>query len=109
MIKGWYNLTMKSVKEIFEIIRLGDQKRGVEMLYNLHYTKMYAMAFSVVKRHDLCENVIHDVVYDLLKIETYLFPREGEDAWLHSIVKHQALKVSKQASKDAPLYKDILV
>lgn len=39
-----------TINEIFELLRNGQQHEGVDFLYRYHYTKMYGVAFSIVKK-----------------------------------------------------------
>lgn len=90
---------MKSVREIFTIIREGERERGVEMLYNAHYNKMYAIAFSIVNDRPTSEDIVHNVVYRLLTIDTELFPRGGESSWLYYVIKNESLNFLKNENR----------
>lgn len=51
-----------TVSDIFELLRTGNQREGVDLLYKYHYNKMYAIAFSIVKKEDLSQDIVHNVV-----------------------------------------------
>ena len=38
-----------SFDEIFNLIRMGERKEGVELLYSFHYNKLYGVAFYLLK------------------------------------------------------------
>ncbi len=91
---------MKSMKEIFAIIRAGEIERGVEMLYDVHYNKMYAIAFSIVNDRQTSEDIVHNVVYKLLTLDKELFPRGGESAWLYTVIKNEALTIIRREANE---------
>lgn len=77
------------VNEIFDLLRRGDVKSGVRLLYEKHYDKMYGIAFSVTKKEDSSRDVVQNVACKLLK--TTAFPEKGELSWLYTVVKNEAL------------------
>ena len=42
--------TVASIDEIFSLIRAGERQTGIELLYSLHYNKLYGIAFLFVKK-----------------------------------------------------------
>ena len=80
-----------TVTEIFDLLRSGQQHDGVELLYKHHYNKMYGVAFSIVKKEDVSQDIIHNVIYKLMLLETSKFPSSNELTWLYKVVKNEAL------------------
>ena len=80
-----------TVTEIFDLLRSGKQHDGVELLYKHHYNKMYGVAFSIVKNEDVSQDIVHNVVYKLMLLETSKFPASNELTWLYKVVKNEAL------------------
>ena len=80
-----------TVTEIFDLLRSGKQHDGVELLYKHHYNKMYGVAFSIVKNEDVSQDIVHNVVYKLMLLETSKFPSSNELTWLYKVVKNEAL------------------
>ena len=80
-----------TVSEIFTLMRKGQKSEGVTLLYNNHYNRMFGVAFSMVKNEDISNDIIHNVVYKLLKIEESKLPTSNEFAWLYTVVKNEAL------------------
>lgn len=83
--------TQITVSDIFELLRNGKQHEGVDLLYKYHYAKMYGVAFSIVKKEDISQNIVHNVVYKLLQLEPNKFPSSSELTWLYKVVKNEAL------------------
>ncbi len=82
---------MKSIKQLFDNIRDGNHEHGVEQLYNLHYNKMYALAFAIVKNRQQAEDIVHNTVLKLLRVEPVLFPTAGESTWLYNVIHNEAI------------------
>ena len=80
-----------TVTEIFDLMRSGKQHDGVELLYKHHYNKMYGVAFSIVKKEDISQDIVHNVIYKLMLLETSKFPVSNELTWLYKVVKNEAL------------------
>lgn len=80
-----------TVTEIFDLLRSGQQHEGVELLYKHHYNKMYGVAFSIVKKEDVSQDIVHNVIYKLMLLETSKFPASNELTWLYKVVKNEAL------------------
>lgn len=80
-----------AVNEIFELFRNGKQREGVELLYKYHYNKVYGIAFSIVKKEDISQDIVHNVIYKLMVLETNKFPSSSELTWLYTVVKNETL------------------
>ena len=80
-----------TVTEIFDLLRSGNQRDGVDFLYRYHYNKMYGVAFSIVRKEDVSQDIVHNVVYKLLLLDVSKFPSSNELTWLYTVVKNEAL------------------
>lgn len=80
-----------TVNDIFELLRSGKQHEGVDLLYKYHYNKMYGVAFSIVKKEDISQDIVHNVIYKLMLLETSKFPTSSELTWLYTVVKNETL------------------
>lgn len=80
-----------TVTEIFDLLRSGNQHDGVDFLYRYHYNKMYGVAFSIVRKEDVSQDIVHNVVYKLLLLDVSKFPSSNELTWLYSVVKNESL------------------
>lgn len=80
-----------TVNEIFELLRNGQHHEGVDLLYKYHYNKMYGVAFSIVKKEDISQDIVHNVIYKLMLLETDKFPSSSELTWLYTVVKNETL------------------
>lgn len=83
--------TQIAVNDIFELLRNGKQHEGVDLLYKYHYNKMYGVAFSIVKKEDVSQDIVHNVIYKLMLLETSKFPTSSELTWLYTVVKNETL------------------
>jgi RNA polymerase sigma-70 factor (ECF subfamily) len=52
---------------------------------------MYGVAFSIVKKEDVSQDIVHNVIYKLMLLETSKFPSSNELTWLYKVVKNEAL------------------
>ena len=95
--------TEMTVNEIFELLRNGERHRGVDLLYKHHYNKMYGIAFSIVKKEDVSQDIVHNVIYRLMLLETNKFPSSNELTWLYTVVKNEALMIFRQNKPTVPL------
>lgn len=93
------------LNEIFDLLRSGDRKAGVRLLYEKGYDKMYGIAFSVTKKEDASRDVVQNVVYKLLK--TNAFPEKGELSWLYTVVKNEALTFLRENKSSTRLEQDL--
>ena len=80
-----------TVTEIFNLLRSGNQHDGVDFLYRYHYNKMYGVAFSIVKKEDISQDIVHNVIYKLMLLEPNKFPTTSELTWLYTVVKNESL------------------
>lgn len=80
-----------AVNKIFELMRRGKIRDGVDLLYNYHYNKMYGIAFSIIKKEDISQDVVHNVVYRLMLLEPTKFPVSNELTWLYTVIKNESL------------------
>ena len=55
--------TVASIDEIFNLIRAGERQTGIELLYSLHYNKLYGIAFLFVKNQPDTEDIVHNAIY----------------------------------------------
>lgn len=91
-----------TVSDIFELLRTGNQREGVDLLYKYHYNKMYAIAFSIVKKEDLSQDIVHNVVYKLLLLDASKFPVSSELTWLYTVVKNESLMLLRNSKPIIP-------
>lgn len=86
-----------TIEEIFRICRGGDNRTGVELLYRDYYRTMYGIAFSILKKDDASEDVIHNVMYKLLRLDSSKFPSQNGLSWLYTVTKNEALMFLRSA------------
>ncbi len=52
---------------------------------------MYGIAFSIVKKEDASEDIVHNVICKLLLLNPSKFPISSELTWLYTVVKNESL------------------
>lgn len=95
--------TSVTVSEIFGLLRNGHQREGVDLLYQNCYNKMYGIAFSIVKREDASQDIVHNVVCRLLSLETKKFPSSNELTWLYTVVKNETFMFLRKQKPNVSL------
>lgn len=80
-----------NLDEIFNLIRSGKKQEGIELLYSIHYNKLYGIAFLFVKNETESEDIVHNAIYKLLNLKLDLFPKSHASTWLYTFVKNEAL------------------
>ena len=104
------------VKHIFDLLRSGKKNEGIELLYTHHYNKMYGIAFSFVKKEDVSQDVVHNVVYKMLKLDSDKFPTKYELTWLYTVVKNEAMSFFRNTKPtisiddvELPLFQEVQI
>lgn len=95
--------TVASIDEIFNLIRAGERQTGIELLYSLHYNKLYGIAFLFVKNQPDTEDIVHNAIYKLLNLELDLFPQAHVYAWLYTFMKNQAMMFLRKKKPVLPI------
>lgn len=95
--------TVASIDEIFSLIRAGERQKGIELLYSLHYNKLYGIVFLFVKNQPDTEDIVHNAIYKLLNLELDLFPQAHVYAWLYTFMKNQALMFLRKKKPVLPI------
>lgn len=83
--------TSITISDIFELLKNGKQCEGVDLLYKRYYRKMYGIAFSIVKKEDVSEDIVHNVICKLLLLNPSKLPTSSELTWLYTVVKNESL------------------
>lgn len=88
----------KAIKQIISLIKQDDMK-GISLLYELYYKKIYAIAFVILKDHQKSEDTVHNVILKLINMDKAMLPNEKEVAWLNKVIKNAAIDVMRKDSK----------
>ena len=91
------NHNQVTVDKIFQIFRNGDNRTGVELLYQHYYRTMYGIAFTILKKEDICQDVVHNVICKLLLLDPSKFPCGHGLSWLYTVTKNEALMYLRNA------------
>jgi RNA polymerase sigma-70 factor (ECF subfamily) len=104
-------MEMRDEKSILKRLKTGDIA-AIDAIYNLYSRKVYSFAFSLLKDHNLSEDLMQDVFVKLwekreqinpdLKFENYLFTICYNSALQYFRRKSVELKVKDYLLKNAP-------
>lgn len=97
------------ILDAFALLREGNNRAGVEMLYRQYYTPMYGIAFSVLKNENDSRDAIHNVVEKLLSIKASSLPKANEAGWLYTVVKNESIDLLKKKSDILPIDESYIV
>lgn len=97
--------TTNEMNRVFELLRQGD-KSGLEFLYDVHYNKMYGIAFSISKNRMMSEDAAHNVMYKFMSLDAIQFPTDHEFSWLYTVVKNETLMLMRK-QKDSVSFESI--
>ena len=65
---------------------------------------LYALALRIVRRPEVASDVLHDAFLDIWKRAGSYDPARGHGrAWVASVVRHRAFKVSRRTARETPL------
>lgn len=77
---------------------------ALRLLYDRDAAFLIAVAMRIVKRREAAADVVHDAFLSIWHRASTFDPSRGAGrAWIVSIVRHRALKVSRAARRDLPL------
>lgn len=90
------------IEKIFNLIRNGE-KKGIGLLYEIYYKKMFGIAFSVCRNQSYSQDIVHNVIYKLLNLDSCKLPSQYELTWLYRVVKNEAISFIRKESKTISL------
>lgn len=67
-------------------------KKAFEALYHLYYRRLFAYLFKIVRRPDLVEEVVNDVMLAIWSSAASFDGRSRASTWIFGIAYHKALK-----------------
>jgi RNA polymerase sigma factor (sigma-70 family) len=67
-------------------------KKAFEALYHLYYRRLFAYLFKMVRRADLVEEVVNDVMLAIWSHAASFDGRSRPSTWIFGIAYHKALK-----------------
>ena len=95
-------MDQNEIKKILELIK---QRRaeGFDILYNKYFRFMFGITYSVLNKESDCYDVIQNVMLRLYTMDERLFPNGHEVAWLHTVVKNEALMYLRRGKQTVPI------
>lgn len=78
-----------------------------EKLYNTYYMKIYSYVVTLVKAHDLAEEITQEVFFKAIKSKKQYEGRSSEYTWLCAIAKNTAFDELKKRNKHRELSEDL--
>jgi RNA polymerase sigma factor (sigma-70 family) len=67
-------------------------RKAFEALYNLYYRRLFSYLFKIVRRADLVEEVLNDVMLAIWRSASGFDGRSRASTWIFGIAYHKALK-----------------
>lgn len=81
--------------EILALIRTKNPT-GFELLYDRYYRFLFSTAYLVLRQENDAIDAVQNAVLRLYTMDESLFPSDREMAWLHTVVKNEALMVLRK-------------
>ena len=81
--------------EILDLIRTKNQE-GFELLYARYYRFLFSTAYLVLRQESDAMDAVQNAALRLYTMDESLFPSDHELAWLHTVVKNEALMVLRK-------------
>ena len=81
--------------EILTLIRKKNQA-GFELLYARYYRFLFSTAYMVLRQESDAMDAVQNAALRLYTMDESLFPSDHELAWLHTVVKNEALMVQRK-------------
>jgi len=91
---------IESEKELLEQIRLGN-KTAYELFYKDHYKALHALAYNYVKRHEIAEEIVHDVFITLWNKAEGISINQSFKSYVMRSVVNASLNFLKKEKVDA--------
>lgn len=95
-------MDQNEIKNTLELIKQ-RRSEGFDILYNKYFRFMFGIAYSVLNKESDCYDVIQNVMLRLYTMDEKLFPVDYETAWLHTVVKNEALMYLRREKQTVPL------
>lgn len=83
------------LKEILTLIRK-KSPTGFELLYAKYYRFLFSTAYVVLKQESDAMDAVQNAALRLYTMDESLFPSDHEMAWLHTVIKNEALMVLRK-------------
>lgn len=83
------------LREILALIRKKDS-RGFELLYARYYRFLFSTAYLVLRQENDAMDAVQNAALRLYSMDEGLFPVDHELAWIHTVVKNEALMVLRK-------------
>ena len=88
-----------NIEDLLNKIRLTDDRRSFEILFQHYFNKVYKVALSIVRRHEIAEEIVEDVFFKFWqKKESYPLIKDL-DAYLYVAAKNGAYDYLKKTAK----------
>ena len=69
---------------------------GFELLYARYYRLLFSTAYAVLRQESDAMDAVQNAALRLYTMDESLFPSDHELAWLHTVVKNEALMVLRK-------------
>lgn len=95
MFRVTHDTKHADLKEILALIRTKNPI-GFELLYARYYRLLFSTAYAVLRQESDTMDAVQNAALRLYTMDESLFPSDHELAWLHTVVKNEALMVLRK-------------
>lgn len=95
MFRVTHDTKHADLKEILALIRTKNPI-GFELLYARYYRLLFSTAYAVLRQESDAMDAVQNAALRLYTMDESLFPSDHELAWLHTVVKNEALMVLRK-------------
>lgn len=95
MFRVTHDTKHADLKEILALIRTKNPI-GFELLYARYYRLLFSTAYAVLRQESDAMDTVQNAALRLYTMDESLFPSDHELAWLHTVVKNEALMVLRK-------------
>ena len=95
MFRVTHDTKYADLKEILALIRTKNPIE-FELLYAQYYRLLFSTAYAVLRQESDAMDAVQNAALRLYTMDESLFPSDHELAWLHTVVKNEALMVLRK-------------
>ncbi|MDN5202203.1 RNA polymerase sigma-70 factor [Fulvivirgaceae bacterium BMA10] len=88
-----------NIEDLLNKIRLCDDQKSFEILFNHYFDKLYRVAFSIIKKHEIAEEVVEDVFFKFWQMKDRYPFIKSLDSYLFVATKNGAYDYLKKNNK----------
>lgn len=88
------------IKDLLNKIHLYDDQKSFEIVFHHYFDRLYRVAFSIVKRHEIAEEIVEDVFFKFWQMKDRYALIKNLDNYLFVATKNGAYDYLKMNAKN---------